>query len=96
MEKKIKVCGSCNIILTDSVAVKNRYSTKCKYCYNRQKREEYKFWYENKCTKPRFKYEIECTICGSIKQVQHPKTKVCGDECKTKYKAFKDKVRRMK
>ena len=92
----MKQCSSCGIVLTDTVKLTNRYSTKCKYCYNRQKREEYKFWYENKDIRKRFKYEIRCIMCGSIKQVQHPNTKVCGDECRTKYKTVRDKIRRSK
>lgn len=92
----MKVCSSCGIILSDSIRVTNRYSTKCKYCYNRQKREEYKFWYENKCTKPKFKYEIKCIMCGSPRQVQHPNTKVCSELCRKKRKKQKDRIRRMK
>ena len=29
-----------------------------------------------------------------VKLSKHPNTKVCSDECRTKYRAFKDKIRR--
>lgn len=92
----MKICKSCNVIISDRIAIKhNNQSLLCRYCYRDYQAEQFKFWYDkqpkkNKCVK-------ECIICKDKFETTQSKSNVCRKrECKLKKKILLERIRKNK